>query len=276
MSGTSDRTVELAAGRRAADARVERLARQLRERSFAVWPALYDGEAVARLRAALERVHREAGAPAPYGEGVTWLGPGLELSATGLVIHGLLGRAPSLARGSLPADAVTIVRGALGEGMHLEAVGGVISDHRRRFFEWHMHVGGIDDEAYRRRGWRPTFDAPQRVAMIVYLDEMRADTGQLLIKPRAPADPLEPPFPISARRWEGQVAVEGPAGTAVWMEQSTWHAVLPRAPSDTLRMFVGFWFAAAHATVAERVDASLGALESPDDVLRAVLPGRAR
>jgi hypothetical protein len=41
-------------------------------------------------------------------------------------------------------------------------------------------------------------------------------------------------------------------------------------------MFVGFWFAAATATKSERIDESLYALESPDEVLASVLPRRSR
>ncbi len=251
---------------------VERLSEQLRRESFAVWPALYGAEQIAAFRAELARVHRDAGAPRPYGEGVTWLAENLELSSTGLVVHKLLGRATALQQGLLPADAVAIVRNLLGADMRLEMVAGVISDHTRPFFQWHMHVGGIDDERYRREVRRPTFEAPQRIAMLVYLDEMRADDGQLLVMPRQITDPIAPPFPITQRHWEGQVAVEAPAGTAVWMEQSTWHAVLPRKEGATLRMFVGFWFASADATQAERVDETLLALDAPDEILRSVLP----
>ena len=252
-------------------ARVEELAHQLASESYAVWPALYSPAQIEAMRSELARVYREAGAPVPYGEGVRWLGNDVELSSTGFVVHKLLGRAASLQQGLLPPEAIAIVRRVLGDDMQLEMVAGVVSDHTRPFFEWHMHVGGIDDERYRREGLRPRFERPERISMLVYLDEMREDSGQLLVLPRRIDDPLEPPYPIASRRWEGQVAVRGPAGTAVLMEQSTWHAVLPRI-EPSLRMFVGFWFAAAYATRAERTDETLRDLPAADEVLSSVLP----
>ncbi|HJL16291.1 MAG TPA: phytanoyl-CoA dioxygenase family protein [Sandaracinaceae bacterium LLY-WYZ-13_1] len=253
--------------------RVDAAVEQLRGRGFAVLPGLYDADRVARLRAALGDVYRDAGEPTPYrAEGVAWPAENVEISATGFVVHKLLGFTPALRHGLLAPDAVAVVRGALGDAMHLEMVGGAVTNHVRPFFRWHMHVGGIDDETYRRRGWRPTFARPQRVAMLVYLDEMGPGTGQLLVYPREPSDPIEPPFDVDARAWSGQVAVEGPAGTVVLLEQSTWHAVLPRTREAPLRMFVGFWFAAPWATEAERVDESLRGLGAVDEVLASVLP----
>jgi len=255
--------------------RTEGLGRQLRDESYAVCPGLYGAEEVALLREELARVHREAGSPVPYGEGVTWLSENVELSSTGFVVHKLLGRAAGLSRGLLPAEVVAVARSVLGDDMHLEMVAGVVSDHTRPFFEWHMHVGGIDDERYRRDGLRPRFERAERVSMLVYLDEMNERSGQLLVLPRKITDPIEAPYDVASKRWEGQLAVSGPPGTAVLMEQSTWHAVLPREDRSP-RMFVGFWFAAAHATGAERTDESLLSLASPDDVLRSVLPRRSR
>jgi hypothetical protein len=150
-------------------------------------------------------------------------------------------------------------------------VAGVVSDHTRPFLEWHMPVGGIDDERYRRQGLLPRFERPERISMLVYLDDMDERSGQLLVYPRKITDPMTPPQPISSRAWDGQVAVKGPAGTAVFMEQSTWHAVLPRVDTSP-RMFVGFWFAASHAAHAERTDETLRGLGAADEVLASVLP----
>ncbi len=249
--------------------------RQLGEESYAIWPALYDPDRVGAMRAELERVYREAGAPTPYGVGVTWLGDGIEISSTGFVVHKLLGRSRTLHRDLLSREAVDLVRGVLGQDMHLEMVAGVVCDHTRPFFEWHMHVGGIDDELYRRQGLLPRFERAERISMIVYLDEMDEHSGQLLVLPRKITDPMTPPQPIASRAWDGQIAVRGPAGTAVFMEQSTWHAVLPRNHASP-RMFVGFWFAAAHATQAERTDETLRELGDVDEVLASVLPRGAR
>jgi hypothetical protein len=181
--------------------RIGALSADLRERSFAIIPELYPAPQVVALRDVMGRLYRDLGSPRPYGEGVQWLGENLEVSQTGFVIHKLLGFTRELHRGLLAHGAVELVRGALGRDMHLEMVAGVVTDHTRPFFQWHMHVGGIDDEAYRRRGLRPMFTKPERIAMLVYLDEMGPDTGQLLIYPRKITDPIEPPFPATERHW---------------------------------------------------------------------------
>jgi len=246
--------------------------RSLRDSGFAVMQGLYDSSRVDRLRAAVGRVYAEAGSPTPYDSDVRWLGTNLQLTTTGFVVHKLLGFAPELQQGVLHPTAVEAVRGLLSDEMHLEMVGAVVANHTRPFFEWHMHVGGIDDERYRRRGWAPTFARAERVAMLVYLDEMGPGTGQLLVHPRKVTDPLEPPFPRHETHWPGQTTVSGPAGTVVLMEQGTWHAVLPRTVDETCRFLVGFWFAAPWATEAHDVDESLSSLRCPDETLASVLP----
>ena len=53
-------------------------------------------------------------------------------------------------------------------------------------------------------------------------------------------------------------------------------AALPRTLETGIRMFVGFWFGRADAPTTERVDESLRYIDSPDEILRSVLPGPPR
>lgn len=252
-------------------ASIDEQGRQLRERGSAVMPGLYPATRVERLRASLLALYERLGEPPLYAREPVWLTGDLEVSSTGLVVHKLLGFDPSLHRDILEPDLVAVVRRALGEDMRLEFVGAVIADRTRPFFAWHNHVGGIDDEAFRRRGLRPPIARPERVAALVYLDEIGPDSGQLLIWPHRLDGSAAPPLPIDLSEWPGQHAVRGPAGTVALLDQCAWHAVRPRTVAG-LRLFVGLWFAAADARPAERVDESLRALADVDPLLRSLLP----
>lgn len=258
------------------DAEVEALATQLIERSYAVVPGCYGPEKVARLREGLLEIQGaifdQVESPALWSREPRVLGENLELSATGLVIHKLLSFSPALHRDLLEPDIVEIIRTVLGPDMHLEFAGAVITNYTRPFFKWHNHVGGIEDEKYRRLGLRPAIERPERVAMIVYLDEMGPDTGQLLIHPQRVSGAAGPPGPVDQPRWDGQVEVSGPPGTVVMIDQTTWHAALPRTVDHELRLFFGLWFAAACVPKTERIDETLFAIDSADPLLRSVLP----
>lgn len=251
---------------------VAALSGQLARDGYAVLPGLYPSETVARLRHVVGSIYEALGAPPLFANPPQWPAETVEISTTGLVLHQLLGRSRALHRGLLDPKAIAVLRGALGEDMHLELTAALLCDHTRPFFEWHNHVGGIDDERYRRLGLRPEIERPERIAMLVYLDELREDSGQLLIYPRRVSGASAPPQDPAARAWEGQLAVEGPPGTVVMMDQCCWHAVLPCAPRETPRIFVGLWFAAAEAPPAHHVDASLSRVADPDALLASVLP----
>lgn len=250
---------------------VTALSAQLARDGYAILPGLYPPEAVARLRDVVTSIYGELGAPSLFARPPQWPSETIEISTTGLVLHQLLGRAPALHRGLLDPTAIEVLRGALGEDMHLELTAALLCDHTRPFFEWHNHVGGIDDERYRRLGLRPEIERPERVAMLVYLDELREGAGQLLIYPRRVSGASGPPQDPSAHAWEGQLAVEGPAGTVVMMDQCCWHAVLPCAPRETPRIFIGLWFAASDAPPAHHRDESLRRIAAPDALLASVL-----
>ncbi|PRP97468.1 hypothetical protein ENSA5_33610 [Enhygromyxa salina] len=251
---------------------LEALSRQLVERSFAVLPGHYGPAKVGRIRAALERIYHRLDDPPLWSNEPRWLNDDLEVSGTGVVIHKLLSFDPELHRDILEPDVIEIIRGALGPDMHLEFAGAVVTNYTRPFFKWHNHVGGIDDERYRRLGLRPAIEKPERVAMIVYLDEMGPETGQLLIHPERVSGAAGPPEPVDKLRWDGQFEVVGPPGTVVMIDQTTWHAALPRTIDHELRFFFGLWFAASCVAKTERVDESLFEIDSPDPLLQSLLP----
>ncbi|MFO7564876.1 MAG: hypothetical protein R6X02_19685 [Enhygromyxa sp.] len=245
---------------------------QLIDRSYAVLPGHWDPAKLARIRAALLGIYARLDHPPLWSSKPRWQGENVEISDTGLVIHKLLSFDPELHADLIDPQVVEIIRGALGHDMHLEFAGAVITNHTRPFFKWHNHVGGIEDEKYRRLGLRPAIERPERIAMIVYLDEMGPGTGQLLIHPHRVSGAADPPGPIEQLHWEGQVEVSGGPGTVVMIDQTTWHAALPRTVDHELRLFFGLWFAASCVPKTERIDESLVAIDSPDPLLRSLLP----
>lgn len=264
--GAGARALAQAPARDLADA-----ARQLVDDAYLVMPGLYGAAKVARIRGALAALYARLGRPPLYAKAPRWVSDDVEVSGTGLVVHKLLGFDRELHRELLEPAAIDVLRRALGADMHLEFTGAVICDRSRPFFRWHHHVGGIDDERFRRLGLRPTIDRPERVAMLVYLDELAVDSGQLLVWPHRVCGAAPPPGPLDGRRWDGQLAVCGPPGTVVMIDQTTWHAALPRV-IDGPRYFFGLWFRAADAPEPERVDESLRRLDAADPLLRSVLP----
>jgi hypothetical protein len=248
------------------------LSQQIIDRSYAVLAGYWNPAKLARIRAALGKIYERLDQPPLWSPEPVWQGENVEISNTGLVIHKLLSFDPGLHGDLLDAEVIEIIRGALGHDMHLEFAGAVITNNTRPFFKWHNHVGGIEDEKYRRLGLRPAIERPERVAMIVYLDAMGPATGQLLIHPHRVSGASGPPGPVEQPDWEGRFEVNGGPGTVVMIDQTTWHAARPRTVDGELRMFFGLWFAAACVPKTERVDESLFAVESEDPLLRSLLP----
>ena len=255
------------------DAAIADAAAQLRTRGFALLEGVYDAATCALLKDALDGLRAGLGDPPLYAKDPIYPAPKSEISTTGLVFYELFGWRPDLAGRVFDPVGLGAIRAILGEGLHLELVGGVISDEGRPYFEWHTHLGGIDDERWRHAHRFPRYARSHRVQYLLYPEAVTEATGPLLVHPRRVGDPTEPPHPIDQTRWPGDVKLTFPAGSVLLLEQCVWHAVLPRqAPG--LRYFVGGYFASAEAPPTELVDESLQTLQTDDPLLSSVLPGR--
>lgn len=247
-------------------------AREIDVRGFCVLPAQYPLPQVKELRRAIVEQYDALGRPPLYAKKPRTLSEDVELSSTGLVLSKLLKRCPDLQPSMLDETVVRIAQAALGKGTHLELTAAVIADHTRPFFEWHDHAGGIDQELHRRRGERPQLPKLQRLAMIVYLDEMKEGAGRLLLHPERNDDGSAPCSEARDVPWPRQVVVEGPPGTTVLVDQTTWHAALPRTIDENLRIFFGLWFASAEVGNTERSDESLREVKA-SPLWRELVPG---
>jgi hypothetical protein len=249
-------------------------AAELESRGFTVLPAVYPESVVRTLRAALEAEYDRAGRPEVIADGhLVDKGSDTAATAAGFAVRQILKTRPELAPILLEPDTVAVLRAALGDDMVLELAGGLLSDASRPFFKWHNHVGGIDDHRWEGRTDYPRSGRPVRVLVLVYLQPITPSLGSVLVLPRKPDDPIAAPGALDALSWEGQHVIEAPAGTAVLIEQTTWHAALPQT-APGLRMFMGFYFASSSAPPGPGTDDALLALDTDVPLLRSVLPKR--
>ncbi|MCX4243661.1 phytanoyl-CoA dioxygenase family protein [Paraliomyxa miuraensis] len=227
-------------------ARALQAAAELRERGYAVFEGARSPDDVRRIRDSLATRYAALGSPRTFARPPLEPGPDVEISAVGLVFHQLGKHCGEVAACLLDPEVVASARALLGDDMHLEYTAGIVNDGSRPFFRWHMHVGGVDNEVYRKQQLFPSFTRSERVTMLLYLDDLTRESGELLVFPRRVEDPTRPPFDPAKEHWHGQVALACRSGTAVLLEQNTWHAARPKESSG-LRMFVACYFTASYA-----------------------------
>lgn len=238
---------------------------QVRQQGFAILEGLYPPEALARIGAALDDLYRELGAPPLHARDPLWLRPHVEVAGPGLAIYQLLRFAPQLAADLFAPEALAVLATLLGPTLHLELVGAVRSDEGRPFTEWETHLGGIDDERWRREHRRPRLARIERVVHFLFLEELDEATGPWCVLPRAVGDPVDPPASIHDPDWPGARMLGCPAGAVLLLEQSVWHCVRRRRRPG-VRRFVGAYFAGHQAAPTLGRDDSLDALAEREDL----------
>jgi hypothetical protein len=249
----------------------DRIANELRERGFAVVPEAFSRDEVDLIRARLAARYDELGRPPTHARPPLAPAKDVEVSPVGLVYHQLGRHFPELVTKILKTPIVDAIRSTLGDDMHLEYTSGILCHDERPFFPWHAHVGGVDNITYRKQGIFPTFEAPERVTALLYLDDLTEEQGTLLVHPRRITDPTEPPFDPNLEEWDGLVELHAKRGTVVILEQCTWHAARPKR-SIGIRAFVACYFASRRAPKTSWIDDSFHAAAASDPLLASVLP----
>ncbi|MBX3183148.1 MAG: hypothetical protein KIT72_04740 [Polyangiaceae bacterium] len=240
------------------------LADDIAARGYGVVPALLGERDLATARAAVERVVTQLAPPSFYSASPLPIehpevpGP-IEVTSVGLTMQRVHAAAPELAPLVLQPRSLEPIRTALGDAMQLEVLGAVVSDEVRPFFTWHTHIDREHEGARIRAGKWPDKPRVERVLMLVYLDHLDDDSGQLLVYPRAAGEPTAPPYRIEAESWPGEVALSLRAGDAVILEQCTWHAARPRQTAGR-RSFIACYFASNDASHVEPTEPSLRSL----------------
>ncbi len=245
----------------------------LAEVGYTLLPSLHPAHEVERLHAAIAEVYEGLGAPETHAVPPQHPAPDVEISVVGLVMHQLGKHCGALADVLLRPEAVAVAEQALGPGMFLEYSAAVVNRGERPFFPWHMHVGGVDNVKYRKEGLFPRFERLERLTMLTYLTDLEPEQGELLVFPRRIEDPQEAPHPPNEASWPGSARLACRRGSVALLDQSTWHAALPKA-SPGLRVFIACYFAAAHATPTSWVDRSWEGLAAEGSLLASTLKGQ--
>lgn len=238
----------------------------LRNTGYAVFPALYDEDFLARARAELMRVYEGMGRPQLVRSGKHPLpGHPAMVSSTGLTIGQFLAQVPSLAPDYLHPQVRELLFAAMGPDAKLETTAAMISDQSRKALHgWHNHLGGLDEDLMRPVDL-DTLDPERirRVTVLIYLDGLSESIGELIVAPRALGDPL--PCPYAEQQYEdglaGTLRISGPPGTTVVLEERTWHAALGSRQAG-YRRFIGAMVVAGWAPPGDNVDPSVDAVEA--------------
>ena len=248
-------------------------AQQLREQGYTVFERVYDAAWVDELRAEIVAHYESLGAPVPWSADSRELAEDVVVCMAGLTVRDVLTRLRHRAPSLLAPAVIACLRSLLGPEMYLEVAGWIISDKHRPFFDWHVHINGQDDSHHLRNGFWPQIGGVERVMTLLYLEDVDAAHGPMLIHPRTHADSPDPPHDTELDEWEGQVVLEIPRGSLLCVDQSTWHAVR-RQEDEGLRIWLGLTYAAAQAPRSVWFDPSLIEYEGGGELLQSVLPRR--
>jgi hypothetical protein len=246
-------------------------ASEIRDRGFAVFEGAFSAEEVSFLRDSVERRYDTLGRPRTFAQPPLEPASDVEIAVVGLVFYKLGVQCPEVATRLFKPEVIEAVRGLLGNDMHLEFTSAVVCNGDRPMFPWHMHVGGVDNEIYRKQKLFPSFERSERVTMLIYLDDLTPEAGTLLIHPRRITDPTAPPYDPALENWEGQIELACTRGTVVLTEQCTWHAARAKR-SKGLRSFIACYFTSSFAPKTSYLDDSLRPWASEGSLLASVLP----
>ncbi len=229
------------------------LAEELGRRGYVVFPALYDRAFVDAATQGLRDVYAAAGTPALCQEGFNETAlEGAAVSSSGLQIgSGLLDFAPTITHRFLHPTIDGFLQHLLGADFAVDVVGGCVSDETRARKPWHHHCGGPDEDTPDAIS-TPVGEAAMRVNLLVYLTDVGPGGGQLLVHPRTIQDPVEPAGPFR-EDWPDQQALTWQAGTAMILDERTWHGVWPQT-SQGKRLFVGGYFRSQRLQAPKRAD----------------------
>ncbi|AKF03215.1 hypothetical protein [Sandaracinus amylolyticus] len=214
---------------------------------------------------------RAHGAPKLFSQRDVSIGERVHVSPVGMAMYGILEPIPEAAHIALLPEVRGVVETLLGPRARLELAAGIVSDHTRPFFFWHHHVGGIDGEDV--RGTYPPIDRIERIVCTTYLCPLDDAHGTMLVWPRRVGEPTAPPRPPGSEPWPGCVELRAPAGSIVFFDQPTWHAVTPMK-REGLRAFIAFFVTRADAPASRRRDPTIpAALAGSAELARAYSAG---
>jgi hypothetical protein len=230
----------------------------------------YDATTIDAIRAAVVARYDALARPPTYANPPLEPAEGVEIAKVGLVLHGIGAHCPTIADRMLSPRVLEAVRALLGPDARYEYGCAVLCDDPRPFFPWHMHVGGVDNVHYRKHRLFPTFDRVERITVLLYLDDLDSDSGELLVVPRVlGADTRAPDDPL-VEAWRGAITLPCARGDVVLLDQCTWHAARPKR-NRGVRAFLAWYFSRRDAAPTSWVDRSCESVFARDARLRALV-----
>lgn len=226
---------------------------------YVVYPGLYGHTFVQAARAGILSLHEKLGRPSLCQEGWNQQAiKGTGITSSGLQMGSVLADfAPTVVANFLHPEVRALFHATLGKDFEIDVIGGCVSDESRARKPWHHHCGGPDEERD-DPDFTPVGQPAQRLNLLVYLDPVGVGQGQLLVHPRGEADIIEE-HGDTREDWPDQEVLGWTAGTAVILDERTWHAVW-RQEKPGLRMFVGGYFRSARLPSPRNADARAAAM----------------
>lgn len=197
---------------------------QLAEQGYLLREALFRGEALARLRNALDEVEA-----AEVEEGSAAISRSGQFG--GWFPRYLMDKHPAFLELIDCEPLLSVARAVLGPFVRIRQLGGRVSypGEPNQETHWHLH---------RRTIPKPLpafFSFPHTIDCLIYLDELNEANGTLAIVPGSHRR-IHDPLPADCYDdLPGQKVVRGPAGTCIIMHSNLWHRALPTRPDGEKR-----------------------------------------
>ena len=185
------------------------------EKGYLVREGLFQGEALQKLRDALERL-----------EAREWKKRDNAISSKrgwGFIPRHLMDKDPAFLELLKFQPTLSIARAMMGPLVRLRGLSARITypgEDRQQQTPWHQHMRVISNPL------PPWFSQPHCIDCLIYLDELNADTGTVAVVPGS-HNWLDRVVPDTYEPIEGEVEVSVKAGGAVLIHGNLWHRGMP-------------------------------------------------
>lgn len=197
---------------------------------YLVREELFQGEALERLRQALDRL--EAREWEPFQAAKT----NAEKRSWGRIPRHLMDKDPVFLELLKFQPALSIARAMMGPLVRLRGLSARISYPGGEQHEtpWHQHLRVVSQPL------PPWFSRPHCIDVLIYLDDLDEDTGPVCVVPQS-HDWLdrEPPFG-SYEPVDGEVELRVKAGGVVMVHGNLWHRALPTVGKKRRMLILGY------------------------------------
>ena len=198
--------------------------RQLEDDGYLVQERFITGDALERLRDAVDEVAARAGGAASTIATGTF---------SGQFVRNLLDSHPAFLEMLKYAPTLSVARAVLGPQVQVHAFVARVSypDASNQGVSWHFHQRVIPEPL------PAFFSRPAVLDNLIYLDDVTEDSGPLLVVPGSHILDEEIGAGDNADK-PGQVMLTVPAGSCVTIHASLWHRALPTRPGSGVRRLI--------------------------------------